>query len=501
MEWSDVVTAAADASEGRRRHVRADASAVARRCSRAASPHARSAHAERAPGAGRAVPLSLRHGQVHRLQVLRRRLQRAERQSGRRSTGGASARSKAAGSRTPTRSYLSMGCNHCLEPTCLEGCPVDAYIEGSGHRHRAPQRRRLHRLPVPARGTAPTACRSTTPSAASSASATCATAAWRSGQTPACVSACPEGAIAIEIVNVADWRRSRSPPAPPTPGLPEGDGSLSTTRVTLPTTLPPNARPRGHHARRARASALAARRDDRADAVVGRRLRHDLAVAAVRRDRPISGSRAIASLLVGGLALVGIDAAPRSSDSRLSRVADVAALVAEPRGAAVLGVLRRGRRPMPAMLWFGMPGGGCIGALTVAARHRRRDGERLHLPRAVAAGVEHALHAPAVQPDRRRARAAVCRGRRRRRPPLAGARPRRRWRRAVRAAGAAVVPAALPPTVSSCAARRGCSPPCSRDGSCCAACCSRSAPSCFRCSPPAAAPDTDAPTGSWPVPL
>src|SRR2546422_3042663 len=25
------------------------------------------------------------------------------------------------------RSYLSMGCNHCLEPTCLEGCPVDAY--------------------------------------------------------------------------------------------------------------------------------------------------------------------------------------------------------------------------------------------------------------------------------------------------------------------------------------------------------------------------------------
>src|SRR5437899_5072454 len=25
------------------------------------------------------------------------------------------------------RSHLSMGCNHCLEPTCLEGCPVDAY--------------------------------------------------------------------------------------------------------------------------------------------------------------------------------------------------------------------------------------------------------------------------------------------------------------------------------------------------------------------------------------
>src|SRR5262245_10463849 len=27
------------------------------------------------------------------------------------------------------RFYLSMGCNHCLEPTCLTGCPVDAYTK------------------------------------------------------------------------------------------------------------------------------------------------------------------------------------------------------------------------------------------------------------------------------------------------------------------------------------------------------------------------------------
>src|SRR5688572_30322348 len=26
-----------------------------------------------------------------------------------------------------SRSYLSMGCNHCVEPACLSGCPVDAY--------------------------------------------------------------------------------------------------------------------------------------------------------------------------------------------------------------------------------------------------------------------------------------------------------------------------------------------------------------------------------------
>jgi len=41
---------------------------------------------------------------------------------------------------TTMRSSLSMGCNHCLEPTCV--------LERSRHRHRAPQRRRLHRLPI-----------------------------------------------------------------------------------------------------------------------------------------------------------------------------------------------------------------------------------------------------------------------------------------------------------------------------------------------------------------
>src|SRR5512142_2940847 len=27
------------------------------------------------------------------------------------------------------RHYLSIGCNHCLEPTCMTGCPVDAYFK------------------------------------------------------------------------------------------------------------------------------------------------------------------------------------------------------------------------------------------------------------------------------------------------------------------------------------------------------------------------------------
>ncbi len=29
------------------------------------------------------------------------------------------------------RAYLSMGCNHCVNPTCMTGCPVDAFKKDS----------------------------------------------------------------------------------------------------------------------------------------------------------------------------------------------------------------------------------------------------------------------------------------------------------------------------------------------------------------------------------
>jgi formate dehydrogenase iron-sulfur subunit len=140
-----------------------------------------------------------------------------------------------------TRAFLSMGCNHCLEPTCLAGCPVDAYSKD------------------PVTGIV---------SHSADACIGCQYCTWNCsygvpqynpergvvgkcdmchgrlslGQAPACVSACPEGAIEIELVKVADWRASVA--AATAPGVPTGDHSLSTTRVSVPADLPPNTRPR-----------------------------------------------------------------------------------------------------------------------------------------------------------------------------------------------------------------------------------------------------------------
>jgi DMSO reductase anchor subunit len=59
------------------------------------------------------------------------------------------------------------------------------------------------------------------------------------GREPACVNACPEGAICVEIVNIEQWRREYSASAN-APGVPSADDSISTTRFTLPDDLPPD---------------------------------------------------------------------------------------------------------------------------------------------------------------------------------------------------------------------------------------------------------------------
>jgi formate dehydrogenase iron-sulfur subunit len=134
------------------------------------------------------------------------------------------------------RHYLSMGCNHCLEPTCMTGCPVNAYTKDplTGIVLHSAERcigcqyctwNCSYGVPQynPERGVV----------------GKCDMCHERllDGREPACVAACPEEAIRIEIVNVAEWRGEYAAHAN-APGLPSADDSVSTTRVTLIPHLP-----------------------------------------------------------------------------------------------------------------------------------------------------------------------------------------------------------------------------------------------------------------------
>jgi len=138
------------------------------------------------------------------------------------------------------RLHLSMGCNHCLEPSCLTGCPVDAYTKDPstgvvlhsadacigcqyctwncsyGVPQYNPERGVVGKCDM---------CHNR----------------LNEGREPACVAACPEGAIEVEIVNIDAWKRDYAQSAN-APGLPSAEDSISTTRITVPATLPPDTR-------------------------------------------------------------------------------------------------------------------------------------------------------------------------------------------------------------------------------------------------------------------
>ncbi|MGH9023165.1 MAG: DmsC/YnfH family molybdoenzyme membrane anchor subunit, partial [Acidimicrobiia bacterium] len=128
------------------------------------------------------------------------------------------------------RLTISMACNHCLEPTCLSGCPTNAYVKlatGSVS-HRAEEcigcQYCIWNCPYEApvfdrsRGIV-TKCDMCQPR-------------LEAGQAPACVSACPTHAIGVQKVNVAAWRLEHG--SADAPGLPPSDITLSTTRIELP---------------------------------------------------------------------------------------------------------------------------------------------------------------------------------------------------------------------------------------------------------------------------
>ncbi|MEK8023528.1 MAG: DmsC/YnfH family molybdoenzyme membrane anchor subunit [Candidatus Hydrogenedentota bacterium] len=136
---------------------------------------------------------------------------------------------------TTNRLYLSMGCNHCIDPSCLSGCPTDAYFKDSGTgivRHHADScigcQYCIWNCPygVPQfnadRGIV-TKC-------------DMCHARLSEGQEPACVQACPEEAIRIEKVNISAWKANHA--EADAPGMPDSNQTISTTRITMPEQIP-----------------------------------------------------------------------------------------------------------------------------------------------------------------------------------------------------------------------------------------------------------------------
>jgi DMSO reductase iron-sulfur subunit len=129
------------------------------------------------------------------------------------------------------RHYLSMGCNHCLDAECVKGCPVDAYTKD-------PVTGIVLHSADACIGcqycvwNCPYSVPQFNPERGVVGKCDMCKGRLEDGFEPACVNACPEAAIEIEIVNMADWRENFT--GAESPGMPSAVHTISTTRITLP---------------------------------------------------------------------------------------------------------------------------------------------------------------------------------------------------------------------------------------------------------------------------
>ncbi len=133
------------------------------------------------------------------------------------------------------RFHLSMACNHCLDPACLTGCPTDAYVkdEKTGIvKHKTEECIGCQYCTW----NCPYGVPQFNPERKIVTKCDMCYVRIGDGMAPACAAACPETAIRIEKVSVAEWRKDHA--QADAPHMPESQITLSTTRITLPKNMP-----------------------------------------------------------------------------------------------------------------------------------------------------------------------------------------------------------------------------------------------------------------------
>ena len=124
-----------------------------------------------------------------------------------------------------------MGCNHCLYADCVKGCPVDAYTKD-------PVTGIVLHSAEACIGcqycvwNCPYSVPQFNPERGVVGKCDMCHGRLTYGLEPACVNACPENAIEIEIVDQLEWRSDYA--AANAPGMPSAGHTISTTRITLP---------------------------------------------------------------------------------------------------------------------------------------------------------------------------------------------------------------------------------------------------------------------------